>query len=111
MTQPQQPQFDVELPEDLVAGVYSNVVGVWYTPYEFTLDFAAISPVQWETDEPGQSVSVVPARVVSRVKIPPSAVFELMRNLSETEARYIKRIGPIRKPGPEPDASLYPPES
>jgi hypothetical protein len=34
-------RFDV--PEEWKVGVYANEVNVWHTPYEFTLDFAAIN--------------------------------------------------------------------
>ncbi len=37
--QPQTPQFAFEVPDQIAAGVYSNVVAVWHSPYEFTLDF------------------------------------------------------------------------
>ncbi len=110
--EPQPPQFALQVPDDLTAGVYSNIVGVWHSPYEFTLDFAVTLPPQVMTDDAGQSVPVVPARVVSRIKIPPSAVFELMRALSQNEALYVQNIGPIPKPGPvgDDDPPLYPPE-
>jgi hypothetical protein len=103
----------LQVPDDLAAGYYSNVVGVWHTPYEFTLDFAVMLPTELMTSPDGEQVPVVPARVVSRVKIPPSAVFELMRALSQNEALYVQNIGPIPTPGgpATPEPPLYPPES
>jgi hypothetical protein len=112
VTEPEQPQFALQVPDDLAAGVYSNIIGVWHTPYEFTLDFAVTLPTEMMNDQAGQVVPVTPARVVSRVKIPPSAVFELMRVLSQNESLYVQNIGPIPKPGPPEggDPPLYPPE-
>lgn len=106
MTQPQQ-QTVIHVPDELVAGTYSNVVAVWHTPYEFTLDFAVTLPTQLHTNDAGEAVAVVPARVVSRVKLPPSAVFALMQALSHNEARYVEHNGPITRPGNDPP--LYPP--
>jgi Protein of unknown function (DUF3467) len=99
-----------EVPDGLAAGVYSNVVGVWHTPYEFTLDFGVFQPPQTGTTEAGAEVPVLPVRIVARVKIPPAAVFELMQALSTNEKIYEVRFGQIQRPGP-PDAGtpLYPP--
>ncbi len=112
MTEPAPAVFELQVPDDLAAGVYSNVVGVWHTPYEFTLDFAVMQPSQMGTDADGQPVMVVPTRVVARVKIPPATVFELMQALSTNEKIYETSIGPIRRPGrPDQDPPLFPPEA
>ena len=115
MTHPsesQPPQFALQVPDDLAGGVYSNIVAVWHTAYEFTLDFAVFQPPQMATDESGQAVHIVPARVVSRVKIPTAVVFELMQALSTNEHDYEQKFGPIARPGqPDVDDPLFPPES
>jgi hypothetical protein len=113
MTEAQQPpQFSLQVPDDLTAGAYSNLVAVWHTPYEFTLDFAVTQPAQVMTDDTGTRQSVTPARVVSRVKIPPAAVFELMQALSKNERLYEERFGPIQQPAPgRQDPPMYPPGS
>lgn len=111
MNESQPPEFAVQVPDDLAGGVYSNIVAVWHTPYEFTLDFAVLQPAQIVTDEDGNKKPVIPARVVSRVKIPPAAVFELMQALSKNERMYEERIGPITKPGATgQEPPLFPPE-
>ncbi len=108
---PPPPQFALQVPDDLAAGVYSNLVGVWHTAYEFTLDFAVMLPTQMATTETGETVPFVPARVVARVKIPPATVFELMQALSQNERKYEENVGPIPRPGrPEQDPPLYPPQ-
>lgn len=98
MTQSPEKSFAFQVPDDLTGGVYSNVVAVWHTPYEFTLDFAVMLPAQQVPGSDGNS-QVTPCRVVSRVKIPPAVVFELMRALSVNENLYEQRIGPIPRPG------------
>lgn len=30
-------RFDSEMPDELQAGAYANLLNVWHTPYEFTL--------------------------------------------------------------------------
>jgi len=115
MTQPQppgQPEFNIQIPDDLSAGVYSNFIGVWHTPYEFTLDFAVIQPGELVTGEDGSRHARVPARVVARVKIPPAQVFELMQALSRNEQMYEQAFGPISRPGsPGQEPPLFPPEA
>jgi hypothetical protein len=99
MTQSQEQSFAFQVPEDLTGGFYSNVVAVWHTPYEFTLDFAVMLPAQQVAGSEGSTQVTTPCRVVSRVKIPPAVVFELMRALSVNEKLYEERIGPITRPG------------
>ena len=110
---PARPSFALQVPDALEGGVYSNLVAVWHTPYEFTLDFAVMLPTQMVTPpDGGEPVRVTPARVVSRVKIPPATVFELMQALSQNEHHYIENIGPIPRPGrPDADPPLFPPGS
>jgi len=103
MTETAGQSFAFQVPEDQTGGVYSNVVAVWHTPYEFTLDFAVMLPAQQQAAGSDGTTSVTPCRVVSRVKIPPAAVFELMRALSVNENLYESRIGPISRPGRPPE--------
>jgi Protein of unknown function (DUF3467) len=114
MTQPQPaqpPEFKLQVPDDLTSGVYSNIMAVWHTPYEFTLDFAVMLPNEIAADDAGNQKTVIPARVVARVKIPPAQVFALMQALSTNEQLYEEGIGPIPKPGPAaPEPPLFPPE-
>lgn len=87
-------QFQLQVPPELAGGVYANVVGVWHTPHEFTIDFAVTMP-------PAQTEEgvLVPCQVVSRVKISPTLIFDLMRTLNENMTRYEKALGEIRRPG------------
>jgi hypothetical protein len=74
--QPQhQPQAHLHVPEDRVEGTYADFVSVWHSKDAFVLDFAVLAqPVS-----PAQFVS----RVVARVRIPPSQVFEIMKALEQ----------------------------
>lgn len=91
------PEFQVVVPEELEGGVYSNFLGVWHSPYEFTLDWCVTQPPQ-----PGEDGSVVmPTRVVSRVKIPVTLVYDVLRALNENMTRYEDTFGEIRRPGGE----------
>src|SRR5438874_7953110 len=88
METPDQQELQVSIPDNVAAGVYSNMALVWHTPYEFTLDFAAMEP----TDS-----NRVPCRVVSRVRIPPTVIFDLMRALNENMSKYEARFGEIKR--------------
>lgn len=109
MSEPErrQPQIQLEVPDALAGGVYSNLVGVWHTAYEFTLDFAVMMPAQ--LDEHG--TPTVPARVVARIKMPPAQIFELMQALSMNENKYEANFGRIHRPGQSEEPPLFPPES
>lgn len=89
-------RFDFELPDELQGGVYANLLNVWHTPYEFTLDFSVIQPT---TQQPVEGeVPVIPARVVARMRIPPSIVFEVLKALNCNMTRYEAKLGPSSNP-------------
>ena len=92
--------FDVRVPGELEAGAYANFMSVWHTPYEFTLDFAVTQPPQMtasEGNDPGRIN--VPCRVVARVKIPPTMIFDVLRTLNENMTNFENTFGPIQRPG------------
>jgi Protein of unknown function (DUF3467) len=90
------------LPESVVPGVYADFVSVWHTGGAFTLDFAAmVNPGQPGTDDDtGETVTVVPAQVVARVRIPPNQVFEIMKALEQQLTLWESENG--RAAGDEP---------
>ena len=90
--------FNVQLPPDLEGGVYANFLSVWHTGHEFTLDFAVTQPAI--VPENPQEAITVPCRVVTRVKIPPSLIFDIMRALNENMDRYEAIFGMIQRPEP-----------
>lgn len=77
--------FEIDLPPELVGGHYADFANVWHTANIFVMDFLTLAkPVQEEIDpETGDRRTVVPARVVSRIRIPPEQVFELAKALTQ----------------------------
>lgn len=95
--------YEWRIPDDEQGGRFANVVGVWHSAHEFTLDFAA-------TQQPEQRDDgyVVPARVTARVKLPVSVLFDLIRALNENMTKYEQVYGPITRPGDS--RPTYPPD-
>jgi hypothetical protein len=83
---------NVVVPDDQVAGHYANVVGVWHTPHEFAVDFCVIQPFV------GGEQGSMQARVVTRVRIPPTIVFDLLRAINDNLAKYEDTFGEIKRP-------------
>lgn len=75
-----QVQFGLSMPDDLQGGVYANMANVWHTPHEFTIDFFA-QALPGSVDD-GSGGQVVPFVGVTRVRVPPSVIFELARAIS-----------------------------
>ena len=92
MAAPEPQGFNMVVPEDQIAGRYANVVGVWHTPHEFAIDFAVIQP--FAGGPPGS----MQAMVTSRVRVPPTIVFDLLRAINENLAQYEETFGEIRRP-------------
>ena len=93
---PERPaQFEFYVPEEIEPGVYANVLTTWHTAHELTLDFAAIQPPRLsDTDE-----IVLPCRVVTRVKLPATMIFEVIRELNRDMTDYEREFGEIRRSG------------
>ena len=73
--QPQPQQAQIHIHEDRVEGTYADFVSVWHSKDVFVLDFAVLSQPTTATQ--------LTSRVVSRVRIPPSQVFEIMKALEQ----------------------------
>jgi hypothetical protein len=99
--------FEVRVPSEQEAGVYANVLTVWHTAHEFTFDFSAALPAQPAEQSDGSAQVVQPCLVTSRVRVPVSVVFDMIRTINENLTRYEDSFGPINPPGP-PEAG--PPE-
>ena len=98
-----QPEFQVVVPPEKEPGLYSNFLGVWHSPYEFTLDFCVTQPPQ--PSEQDQERTVMPCLVVSRLKIPVTLIFDVVRALNENMTRYEETFGEIRRPGTDEPGS------
>ena len=82
----------MNMPPELTAGSYADFVRAWHTKDVFVLDFAnLVEPVRAEDD-----AVLLSATVVSRVRIPPSQVFELMKALESQLSAWEKETG-VRK--------------
>jgi len=93
-------EVDFRCPPGLEAGVYANVMVVWNTGTEFTLDFGVTLPRdRTERTDPGP----VPAVVTSRIKVSPTMIFDLMRALSEQLDRYEAQYGRLQQRGSDPE--------
>jgi hypothetical protein len=90
--------FNIQVPPDLEGGSYANFLSVWHTGHEFTLDFSVTQPPQ--VPENPQGAVTIPCRVVARVKIPPSLIFDMLRALNEDMTKYETVFGEIQKPEP-----------
>jgi Protein of unknown function (DUF3467) len=97
-------EYRFYVPPEQEGGVYANTLGVWHTAYEFTLDFAAMQPVQPPDPEEEHGTPIVPCRVVSRVRIPVTLLFDVMRALNDNLAAYESAWGEIRRPEQEEQA-------
>jgi hypothetical protein len=89
--------LNVVVPEDQAIGHYSNLVGVWHTPHEFAIDFCVVQP--FLPSGPG-------AQVVSRVRIPPTIVFELLKSLNQNLTEYENTYGEIQLKQPGADEEV-----
>lgn len=87
-------EIEIQVPPDEAMGSYANLVGVWHTPHEFALDFCLVQPFLLDGPK---------ATVVSRVRIPPTLVLDLLQSLSQNLLEYEKTYGEIRRLVDEPE--------
>jgi hypothetical protein len=94
-------ELKIDVPPELEGGTYANVLNVWHTAYEFTLDFGVMQQVgePEDADAPVQ----VPVRVVSRVRIPVTRLFEVLKALNTNMTGYESTFGSIRAPEAPPE--------
>lgn len=94
------------VPPEQEAGTFAETVAVWHTPYDFVIDFAAIQLAQPSDPENPHSPLEVPARVVSRVRIPVGLVFDVIQTINARMDSYEAEWGKIVAPelrAPEED--------
>lgn len=80
---PVEQRFEIMTPDEQVAGVHADLVGVWHTQDSFVLDFSVVSAPPNVRVEGGRRIVTQPAQVVSRVRLPPGQIFEVMRALEQ----------------------------
>src|SRR5215467_2950665 len=98
---PGQPRIEFEPHADptLAAGSYANGLAIWHTLHEFTFDFFVSSqpPAEGRTKS-GEVVIRAPHRLVARVRVPPTSVFDIIRTISQNFALYEQKFGSSRTP-------------
>lgn len=77
-------QINIDLPESVADGVYSNLAIISHSPTEFVMDFAQIVPAMQK------------AKVRSRVIMTPQNAKRLYRALVDNIKIYEKNFGPIK---------------
>jgi hypothetical protein len=101
--------FETRVDPAQEAGHYANALAIWHTGHEFTFDFLVSSePPQPARTEDGEEVISAPHRLVARIRVPPTAVFDIIRTINQNLTLYEQRFGQIRPPGAQ--SPLYPPE-
>ncbi len=78
-------RFEIEISPEIETGVHADFANLWHTPDTIVLDFAVLrQPPYLQMDsETGVEVAIAPTRFVSRVRLPPGQVWELMRALEK----------------------------
>jgi hypothetical protein len=102
MSSPQdvpQQRVNFAITPEVEVGTFANFVSVWHQPDCFVLDFSTWTQPPRLVEEEGQRMVNLSARVVSRVRIPPGQVFEIMKalenQLSAWERETGARTGPV----------------
>jgi Protein of unknown function (DUF3467) len=85
-----QNQLNIELPEEVAEGVYSNLAIISHSHTEFVLDFIRIMP------------NVPKAKVKSRVILTPPHAKRLMRALMDNVKKFEAQFGAIDEPEQPP---------
>jgi len=80
--------LNIELPEDIAEGTYSNLAIISHSHSEFVLDFIRLMP------------NVPKAKVKSRVVLTPSHAKRLLKALADNVKKYEGQFGVINDPEP-----------
>ena len=83
--QEQGKQINIELPEEIAEGVYSNLAIINHSPAEFVVDFVKMMP------------GVPKAKVKSRIVLTPQHAKRLMRALADNVQKYEQQFGEIQE--------------
>lgn len=76
-------QINIELPEDIAEGTYSNLAIISHSPQEFVVDFIRILP------------NVPKAKVKSRILLTPEHAKRFMKALADNVKKYEQQFGII----------------
>jgi Protein of unknown function (DUF3467) len=89
---------DVDIPPEVRRGVYANSFNVWFSPYEFALDWGVTDEAEAEDPDDPASPLRIPIIGVARVRLPTTRVFDVLRELNQALTRYESIFGEIRRP-------------
>ena len=76
-------QINIELPEEIAEGTYSNLAIINHSPAEFVVDFVKMMP------------GVPKAKVKSRIVLTPQHAKRLLRALNDNIQKYEQQFGQI----------------
>jgi len=94
VSEPTTTNYEINLPEAQRAGHSADFASIWHTKDTFVLDFIAeVTPPQQAHDPSGHHLSVVAADVVTRVRIPASQVWEIMKALEQQYSAWETETG------------------
>ncbi len=85
-----QNQINIDLPEEIAEGTYSNLAIISHSNSEFVMDFIRMMP------------NVPKAKVKSRIVMTPQHAKRLLRALSDNVNKFEKQFGPISEPEQPP---------
>lgn len=83
-----QNQLNIELPEDVAGGQYSNLSIITHSPSEFIIDFIQLMP------------GVPKGKVRSRIIVTPDNAKKLMKAMMDNVGKYESMHGTIKDHGP-----------
>ena len=82
-----QNQLNIELPEDIADGIYSNMAIIAHSNSEFVIDFIRLVP------------NVPKAKVKSRIILSPQHAKRLLQALHDNIVKFESQFGPIKELG------------
>lgn len=86
----QQGQLNIELPEEVSEGIYSNLAIIAHSHSEFIVDFVRMMP------------NVPKAKVKARIILTPQHAKRLLKALADNVKRYEMQFGEIDEPEQPP---------
>lgn len=96
MSDPKNEQkLNIELPEDVADGVYSNLAIITHSHSEFIIDFVNVMP------------GVPKAKVKNRIILTPQHAKRLMKALKENVTKFEMNFGEIKDNDPNPMMPPY----
>ncbi len=86
----QQNQINIEMPEEIAEGIYSNLAIISHSQSEFVIDFVRLLP------------NIPKAKVKSRIVITPHHAKRFLKALADNVNKYEKQHGQIQKTSDPP---------